>query len=69
MGAAQLHAEEHRVVSLTFLPGAFPKNAFWEFTRLDSVISVAPSRAVMYVKQTAGLLRETRAGTPRMVPN
>ena len=69
MGPGQLNVEEHSVVSLTFHPGAFPKTAFWEFTRLDSVISVAPSRAVMSVKQTAGLLRETRAGTPRMVPN
>ena len=42
MDPAQLRAEEHRVVSLTFHRGAFPKTAFREFARLDSVISAAP---------------------------
>ena len=69
MGAAQLNAEENRVVSLPFHPGAFPKTVVPEFPPLDSVISAAPSRAVISVKQTAGLSRETRSGTPRMVPN
>ena len=69
MAPVQQLSEETRVVSLPFHPGTFPETVFREFARLDSVISVAPSRAVMSVKQTAGLLRETRAVTPRMVPN
>ena len=66
---ASLHAEEKRVVSLTFHPGAFPKTVFREFARLDSVISASPSRTAMSVKQTAGVSRETRAGTSRKVQN
>ena len=67
MGPEQLRVEEHRVVSLTFLRGTFPKTVFREFTRLDSAISAAPSRAAMSVKQIAGVSRETQSGTPRKV--
>ena len=69
MAPVQLLTEETRVVSLPFHPGTFHKNVFREFARLDSVISVAPSRPVMSVKQTAGVSRETRAGTSRKVQN
>ena len=62
MGPEQLHVEEHRVVSLTFLRGTFPKTVVREFARLDSVISPAPSIPGMSVKQPVGVLRETRSG-------
>ena len=64
-----LCAEENRLVSLAFHRGAFHKTVFREFTHLDSVISVSPSEVAMSVKQIAGPLRETRAGTSRKVQN
>ena len=62
---ASLHAEETRVVSLTFHPGTFPRTVFPEFTHLDSVISAGPSVVVITMKQIAGPLRETRSRTSR----
>ena len=62
MAPVQLLTEETRVVSLPFHPGTFHKNVFREFARLDLVISPAPSILGMSVKQTVGVLRETRPG-------
>ena len=62
MAPVQQLSEETRVVSLPFHPGTFHKNVFREFARLDSVISPAPSRLGMSVKQPVGVLRETRSG-------
>ena len=62
MAPVQQLTEETRVVSLPFHPGTFHKNVFREFARLDSVISPAPWGRGMSVKQTVGVLRETRSG-------